>query len=403
MKRIICLLIAVLLTALTFTACSGSGTNTDEPSEAPTDSSVSATTEDGLHPLYIRVEKDVDTVTAAFCPNTGDDPVEIDMQSLTDEDDTAVYVCYADPELYYAVYVTVDGRESDRLSFNSFTSGWELSPGRELPFTYGIASEKPQYERVEFPYQERTKGVLIWTPDGYDKNSEDKYSVIYMTDGHNLFDPNATSTGSWAVAESIEAMMAQSSQKAIVVGIENMDGWRDDELTPNLGEPTNEDYQDGHGDYFCDFVVNTVMPYIEENYNVYTDRVHTAVCGSSSGGIESFYIAMEHPDKFGTVGALSPAFGLYDDDTWVEYLKEKNFSGNFPVVYLYCGKGDDLEKWLFPGTMNMQKNLEKAGYPEELIYFLSYDKAVHNELYWRIVFPDFLLYMFGEYQSSIRL
>ena len=58
------------------------------------------------------------------------------------------------------------------------------------------------------------------------------------------------------------------------------------------------------------------MKYINKNYNTYTDKEHTAICGSSSGGLEAFYIGMEHSDKFSSIGALSPAFLLFNENTW---------------------------------------------------------------------------------------
>ena len=85
---------------------------------------------------------------------------------------------------------------------------------------------------------------------------------------------------------------------------------------------------------FCDFVVNTVVPGIEKQYNVYTDPVHNAISGSSLGGMESFYIGMEHPEKFGNIGAMSPSFWMYDDQVWEDYLKQKDFSENAPFVYM---------------------------------------------------------------------
>lgn len=390
--RVLSLILALTFILLTLAACGGDKAEKDDPVTEPSES---RTVENVGHPLYIRAAQDAE-ITASFFSalDTDGDVHTIAMNKVEDEDNTAVYCCYADPNVYDRVTVTVDGRDSDPLAFNEYTDGWELSPGREIPFVYGRESETPQFERKQFPYQKRTKDILIWTPQDYDANAPEKYSVIYMTDGHNLFDPNATSTGCWAVAESVETMMNYSKHKAIVVGVENMDGWRDDELTPNLGEPTSEEYKDGHGEYFCDFVVNTVMPYVEKNYNVYTDREHTAICGSSSGGIESFYIAMEHPEKFGTVGALSPAFSLYDDEIWQQYLKEKDFSAGYPRVWLYCGKGDDLERYLYAGYESMPENLKSIGYPAQNIESAASEKATHCELYWRIVFPDFLKFMF---------
>ncbi len=394
--RILCLFLALTFVLTALAACSGNSGDSKKQEETESPSQPDYGDPSG-HPLYIRAAASCETVTASFTlsQNADSSAAVLDMEKIGDEGDTAIYRCYQDPAAYDRVVIRTDGRESDRLAFNAYTSGWELDPGRELPFTYGEKSESPQVIRKEFPYQERTKGVLIWTPKNYDATSSEKYSVIYMTDGHNLFDPNATSTGSWAVAESIEAMMAQSDHKAIIVGIENMDGWRDDELTPDIGETLSADYQDGHGDYFCEFVISTVMPYVEENYNIYTDREHTAMCGSSSGGIESFYIAMQHPERFGTVGALSPAFSIFDTPVWQDYLSEKDFSAGYPRIYLYCGKGDDLEKMLYPGFDSMPDTLvSAAGYPTENIRSCDEEKAVHNELYWRILFPDFLRFMF---------
>ena len=118
--------------------------------------------------------------------------------------------------------------------------------------------------------------------------------------------------------------------------------------------------------------------------------------GSSSGGIESFYIAMEHPDRFASVGALSPAFLLYTDDTWVEYLNKKDFSKNAPLVYLYCGNSsaDQLEQALCTGTKTMPNNLKACGYPDDKVVIKLYENGVHNEMYWRAVFPDYLKYAF---------
>ena len=382
--RILCLIFALTFVFTALAACSGDKKADDEE-----------TVQNG-HPLYIRVSSDADDVSVTFSSTHSDATHSPALKKVDDEEKTTVYRCYEDAKAYDRVTVTIDERDSDPLAFNAYVSGWELSPGRELPFTYGKTSEKPKYERKEFPYQKRSKGIEIWTPEGYDAKSDKKYSVIYMTDGHNLFEPTATSTGCWAVAESVSAMMAQSDHQAIIVGVENMDGWRDEELTPNIGEAADPGYQDGQGDYFCDFVMDAVVPYIGENYNVYTDREHTAICGSSSGGIESFYIAMEHPEKFGTVGALSPAFGLFDNATWKKYLAEKDFSAGYPRVYLYCGKGDRLEQYLYPGFQSMPDNLKTIGYPTENIYSVDCKKAVHNELYWRIVFPDFLSFLFSE-------
>ena len=377
MKKIISIILCLALTVLLFTACGES--------------------KDDAHLFSVRDKSTREKVTATF-KNTGSgETLEVTLKkdSSLDDGETAVYTGSADPALFDRVIINADGTETEELSYNEYMTGWDLTPGRFYP---GVSSAdyKPQYERKTFDYESRTKDVLIWTPDDYDPSSDEKFAVIYMTDGQNLFDRSACSTGSWGVAESVSMMASNGGEKCIIVGIENADSWRDSELTPDLGEVRDEDYKDGHGAYFSDFVVNTVMPYINENYNVYTDREHTHICGSSSGGIESFYIAMEHPDKFASVGALSPAFILYSDDTWVEYLGKKDFSENAPLVYLYCGNAsaDSLEQMLYTGTVTMPDDLNKIGYPADQVVMKLYDDGLHNEMYWRAIFPDYLKYAF---------
>ena len=381
MKRILSIALCILLAASALAAC---GT--------PDDASF----------FYVADKPTREKVTAIFKNSETGETREVSMKKDSmSGGDYSFFRCVGDTALYDRVIISADGTESEELAYNAYCQSWDLSSGRAYAGV-DVAEYKPQYERKSFDYEKRTKDILIRTPDDYDANSDEKYAVIYMTDGQNLFDRSATSTGSWGVAESVDVMASNGGENCIIVGIENADGWRDSELTPDLGEVLSSDYENGKGEYFSDFVVNTVMPYINENYSVYTDREHTHICGSSSGGIESFYIAMEHPDLFASVGALSPAFLLYADQTWEEYLGAKDFSENAPFVYLYCGSGssDQLEQQLYTGTVAMPETLKKIGYPEDKVVTKLYDDGLHNEMYWRAVFPDYLKYAFPKAEDE---
>ncbi|MBQ3417442.1 MAG: alpha/beta hydrolase [Ruminococcus sp.] len=353
------------------------------------------------HTLYVRDEYSHDSIDATFLSTDGGESKTVTMKSLGEDDGATLFSCEGDTEKFDRVVFTYNDESTIELAFNDYVSGWQIDSHHFTPYTYEGVNDTPTFTRVKFDYESRKKDICIWTPGDYDANSEEKYSVIYMTDAQNLFDPSATSTGSWGVAEAVRGMMKESSNKCIIVGIENPPGYRDEELTPNLGKSTQDSYDDGKGIEFCDFVYNTVVPYVEENYNVYADPQHNAVCGSSSGGIECFYIGMEHPEKFGTIGALSPAFGLFDNATWDKYLAEKDFSAGYPFVYIYNGNSDkdQLEQYLLEGAEDMPDNLKKIGYPEDKIVVKVYDKGMHNEMHWRAVFPEFLKYMFPQTET----
>ena len=132
------------------------------------------------------------------------------------------------------------------------------------------------------------------------------------------------------------------------------------------------------------------MPYVRENYNSSTARKDNIVAGSSSGGIEAFYIGMEHYDKFSAIGAFSPAFILFGDDVWNSYLSKFDLSSeDMPKLYLYDGKVG-LEDTLYPYIVDMNNRLVKGGYDKDKIKFVIEKPAEHNEAWWRIVFPEFL-------------
>lgn len=379
--------LALLLTlpVLSLAACSGGGAEPtpDEPS---------------AHTLYVRDAFHCDEVTATFFSTESSERTTVALEKIAEDTAYDTLSCTADPAIYDRVILTYDDEDTIELAYNEFVSGWYLSSYRVVPFTYDKPWEDPPFTTELFDYADDQKPVYIWTPEDYDPDAAEKYSVIYMTDGQNLFNHSATSTGCWGVAHSVESMMALSGNKAIVVGIDDATSNRDSELTPNLGKSEVDSYDNGTGAYYSDFVADTVVPYIEAHYNVYTDPAHNAICGSSSGGIESFYIGMEHPEKFGNIGALSPAFGLFSTELWSQYLGAKNLGEDSPFVYIYCGNNDSdaLEQFLMVGAQSMPDTLKAAGMPEDHIVFKEYNKGVHNEMYWRAVFPDFLKYMFRQ-------
>ncbi len=244
------------------------------------------------------------------------------------------------------------------------------------------------------------KPVEIWTPAGYNPaDTTKKYSVIYLLDGQNQFDDSDAYNGGWGSDEVITALMKNGGEGIILVGIDNSRN-RDNELTPDLGDVipayNSGGFKNGSGEQFAEFVAKTVVPYVEANYNVYTDAAHSAIVGSSSGGIEAFYIGMEYMDEFGRIGAISPAFLLYSKSTWYEYLEKFDFtdSSKLPRIYFYNGGGDSLELELLPNARDMKTWLADLGYDQSKMTFVYDEKNAHNEAAWRNVMPEIVTWLF---------
>lgn len=63
--------------------------------------------------------------------------------------------------------------------------------------------------------------LWVYLPPGYDSSSE-RYPVLYMHDGQNLFDVRTSFSGEWRVDEACESLIGSAELRPlIVVGIEN--------------------------------------------------------------------------------------------------------------------------------------------------------------------------------------
>jgi predicted alpha/beta superfamily hydrolase len=122
------------------------------------------------------------------------------------------------------------------------------------------------------------------------------YSVIYMQDGQNLFDPAMSFAGTWGVDEALR-WASRRGLDAIVVGI------------PNMGEARLAEYNPfgKAGDRYLDFVIHTVKPLVDAQFPTLPDRGHTGIAGSSMGGLISLYALFRYSESFGFAAALSPS------------------------------------------------------------------------------------------------
>lgn len=244
------------------------------------------------------------------------------------------------------------------------------------------------------------KPITIWTPNGYDPADTSKtYQVIYLLDGQNQFLGTTNGYGGWVTDKIATCLQNNGHDGFILVGIDNSRN-RDRELTPDIGDVipkyASQGFENGTGERFANFVANTVVPYVQANYNVSTDPKDNAIIGSSSGGIEAFYIGMENMDVFGNIGSLSPAYVLYDESTWHTYLSKFDFSDTdkLPRIYTFNGGGDSLEVELLPYAKAMSQWMASLGYPEDKMTFVCEDTFSHNEYAWRMIMPDIIAWLF---------
>lgn len=232
------------------------------------------------------------------------------------------------------------------------------------------------------------RGIWIWLPDGYTDNNG-PYSVIYFHDAQNLFLPSKSFSGKdWKVDETImDLMNKQEIKPTIVVGIPNSPA-RDIELNTATRE----------GKAYSSFIINEVMPFIKDKFPVSKRREDHIIAGSSMGGLVSFQMAFDHPDKFGGAICMSPAFlrqisGILDtvktcqkpplntkfyiDSGDKETEPEEGFKEN--ILQVYTEMKDILQEVGFHENKNLKSWLQKGAY--------------HNEQFWALRLPTAVKFM----------
>ena len=132
-----------------------------------------------------------------------------------------------------------------------------------------MISEKITDIYLPYPLPDRDNRLIrVFVPEHEEGQA---FPVIYMTDGQNLFEEDRCSFGCWHTRETLAEEKNNSGKSAIIVGIYTADQQRANDLMPkSIGfipcPDEVKDYFAPAGEVFDDFVINTVMPAVEEKF-----------------------------------------------------------------------------------------------------------------------------------------
>lgn len=233
---------------------------------------------------------------------------------------------------------------------------------------------------IEAPQLETQKKIWVYLPIGYE-TSQNPYPVIYMHDAQNLFDEKTSYVGEWKIDEYLDTI---NENQSIIIGIEHGNEKRIDELTPYV----TEKYGGGKGDLYLDFIVQQLKPKIDSTYNILKEAKHTAIFGSSLGGLISLYAVVKYPEIFGKAGIFSPAFWvnpeLYDLVKASKIPKEAKF---------FFLAGTDESETMISNQNKMVALLLGNGVDETHIINRTIECGKHNEAMWSTHFPEAYLWL----------
>ena len=248
------------------------------------------------------------------------------------------------------------------------------------------------------------RNVDVWLPPGYGQDPQQRYPVLYMHDGQNLFDP-ATSYGNvdWAVDEAMTRLIGQGEvREAIVVGVWNSPK-RFQEYMPQravrgmdkLPVPDLDVRADDViSDRYLEFLVKELKPFIDATYATLPDRANTTLMGSSMGGLISQYAMSRYPEVFGGAGCVSTHWPAGDG------IALDDFAAHLPDPathkYWFDFGTATLDASYEPYQRRADEILRKAGYIEGQNWITKkFDGAEHSEKAWRLRVDQPLQFLIG--------
>ena len=184
---------------------------------------------------------------------------------------------------------------------------------------------------------EEQRSAYLYLPESYSYDTDRRYPVLYMFDGHNLFfDTDATYGKSWGMKEYMEGTRTQ----LIIAAVECSHGVNNERLS----EYSPFDFSDpglgrfkGRGGETMDWFIHTFKAEIDRTYRTMPDRESTYIAGSSMGGLMSLYAVLKYNDTFSGAAALSPSL-------WVAPAKLNNLireADLHPGTTIYTDYGSD--------------------------------------------------------------
>jgi enterochelin esterase-like enzyme len=142
-----------------------------------------------------------------------------------------------------------------------------------------------------------TRKAQVYLPPKYDKKK--KYSVLYLLHGIGG-DENEWLNDGGVPNIIMDNLYADKKVKDMIVVMPNGRAQKDDSRAGGYGSAA------AFGEFDKD-LFGSLIPYIEKNFSVYTDKNHRAIAGLSMGGGQSLNFGLGHMDVFAYVGGFSSA------------------------------------------------------------------------------------------------
>ncbi|MBX7099904.1 MAG: alpha/beta hydrolase [Myxococcaceae bacterium] len=235
--------------------------------------------------------------------------------------------------------------------------------------------------------------VRIYTPDAYDARPGERFGVLYMHDGQNVFaHPESAMPDTWCANWAIE-QLAHSGRTApwLIVGVDSGPG----RLAEYSAWPDHRSHVPGHGESYARFLTDELKPWVDATYRTQPGSPSTATAGASMGGLISLYLGLSRPQVFGRIGAFSPSVMWADGAIFRAWHQHSRL---WSRIYLDAGDGEfirvnDIPMHYGDDTRSFHGHLRGLGYADWELSLVLEDGGLHHERDWQRRLPSALAWL----------
>ncbi len=239
---------------------------------------------------------------------------------------------------YYSLLI--DGVATTDPSSETFYGMGRMASGIEVPHKgdeYYTLKDVPHGEiRIKRYFStvfNQWRQFYIYTPAGYDVNTNEKYPVLYILHGGGEDERGWATQGKTDLI--LDNLIAEKKAKPMLIvmpdGNVNASGFGENTLRMFEAE-----------------LKRSVIPFVEKNYRAETDSKNRALAGLSMGGIQTLYVGINNTDLFSYLGIFSSGWIIPMQSKLADAqydFTQKNIDkikANLKLVWIGIGGKEDI-------------------------------------------------------------
>jgi predicted alpha/beta superfamily hydrolase len=263
----------------------------------------------------------------------------------------------------------------------SIGGNYQVSPGQTLDIhpVFGLSQSRVWVLPDQVQFWDADLPIEVYLPPSYFENPTKNYPVLYGLDGQNLFDSGTSFNGvPWNLDSTATSLIeAGVIEELIIVGIHNRGADRSFDYTPY----PDPDYGGGGIQYFAEFLVHNLKPFIDSHFRTLPERENTGIIGSSLGGLCAFYLGRTYASWFSKVACMSVSF-WWDNGKMISQVRQDTQPSDIKL-YLDCGTAAGPEEHANLQMLRVAQELRSEGFVDgqSLEVEEGYGED-HNEASW---------------------